>query len=201
MNRFLLLFLLGLVFEMISGCSKDSDLNDSIWLPDPKDPELPQYSEWGYNTFGAFVDRVPFTSDRYNGETPIKVIRTNQQISFRFLGNTDSNNLPFNSIILTMEQGGIVDLFDLIVLNDSLVDLLDPRISVGVEDYSGFYPIEVIKGEFNFKRTQKLIIDEEPIEVILSGVFAFQALINGNPVTISEGRFDFGVNEYNFFSY
>ena len=50
-------------------------------------------------------------------------------------------------------------------------------------------------------RAQHLLVDEVPQEVILSGVFEFQAMVNGMPVTVSEGRFDVGVDESNFFKY
>ena len=45
------------------------------------------------------------------------------------------------------------------------------------------------------------IADNEPIEVILSGVFEFQALINNEPVSMSLGRFDVGVGQSNFYNY
>lgn len=201
MNKYLSLILFSLILVFFSGCSKDNDLNDSVWIHDPEDPELPSYSEWGYNTFGAYIDRVPFASLNYSGETPVKVIKTNHKLSFRFIGYTNNLTSKINSLIITIDAANIDDYFDLIVFNDSLINLSDSNMTVEVENELGYVPIEVINGGFLFKRAQNLIIDEDPIEVILSGEFAFKAIINGNPVTVSDGRFDFGVNEFNFYSY
>jgi hypothetical protein len=46
-----------------------------------------------------------------------------------------------------------------------------------------------------------LFVDEEKQQVILSGVFSFKAVVEGEPVTVSEGRFDVGMSSLNFFKY
>jgi hypothetical protein len=68
-------------------------------------------------------------------------------------------------------------------------------------DDTSTYAIEILNGTFQIKRAQHLLVDNKPEEVILSGVFEFQALINGEPVTISTGRFDVGVGEGNFYTF
>ena len=45
------------------------------------------------------------------------------------------------------------------------------------------------------------MVDKQQYEIILSGVFDFQALINNEPTSISMGRFDVGIANDNFFKY
>jgi hypothetical protein len=61
--------------------------------------------------------------------------------------------------------------------------------------------MQIISGQFYFKRAQYLRVDKKPSEVILSGTFELQARINGELVSISDGRFDTGISDSNFFKY
>lgn len=56
----------------LCGCFKESDLKKSIFIPDPDDSRLPAYTEWGYNTFGAYFDRDIFIYT--DNTTPFKLI-------------------------------------------------------------------------------------------------------------------------------
>src|SRR5690606_2939735 len=47
---------------LLTGCTRETELQRTIFIEDPNAPGLPQYSEWGYNTFGAYFDRLPFVS-------------------------------------------------------------------------------------------------------------------------------------------
>lgn len=57
----------------------------------------------------------------------------------------------------------------------------------------------IIDGFFHIKRVQNLRVDQVHKNIILSGEFAFKALQNDNPITISDGRFDFALSDYNFY--
>ncbi|MBN2165234.1 MAG: hypothetical protein JW717_03055 [Marinilabiliaceae bacterium] len=69
-----LLVFISILF-LLASCTSDYELEESIFVADSEFPELPEYSEWGYNTFGAFYDRKHFVSN--NSEVPVKVILTN----------------------------------------------------------------------------------------------------------------------------
>ncbi len=94
------------------------------------------------------------------------------------------------------------DYAGLIVLNDTVFDLTNPDYQVVIE-MAGI-PVDsfsIISGGFHFKRAQNLFVDKVQVEVILSGYFELKALINNEPVTISDGRFDVGIGADNFYVY
>jgi hypothetical protein len=61
--------------------------------------------------------------------------------------------------------------------------------------------MELLGGSLEFKKAQNLIVDKVAEEVILSGVFQFQIVIDDEPFTISRGRFDQGISYDNFFRF
>lgn len=61
------------------------------------------------------------------------------------------------------------------------------------------YEAEILEGELNFKRVQILQVDKKVVEAILSGYFDLKAIINGKPITVSDGRFDVGIGRDNFY--
>jgi hypothetical protein len=63
------------------------------------------------------------------------------------------------------------------------------------------YQEEIIGGTLHFKRVQNLLVDKKQVEVILSGTFEYQALMNDVPFSVSEGRFDVAVGKDNFYRY
>jgi hypothetical protein len=63
------------------------------------------------------------------------------------------------------------------------------------------FEVEVLQGKLEFKKARQLMVDTDQIEVILSGYFAFLALVDGEPVSVTDGRFDVGIGEDNFFKY
>ena len=73
-----------IVLLLVFACSSDTALKKSIYIPDEEFPELPKYSEWGYNTFGAYYDRQAFTST--SEDVPVKVINKAGKTSFVFAG-------------------------------------------------------------------------------------------------------------------
>jgi hypothetical protein len=198
MNKpILALLLIGLL-----ACSSDMELKKSIFISDPDAPELPEYSEWGYNTFGAYYDRQPFISN--DRDVPVKVIYQDSKTSFVFTGQKGVDyyyNENQFAMTLTVPDFHPLTPDDLISLNEITFDLSDPKYQISMAGDTSPYPVKVLNGTFQIKRAQRLLVDNKAEEVILSGVFEFQALINGNPVTVSLGRFDVGVGRWNFFIY
>lgn len=202
MKQFLILP--SIIILLLSGCKEETELQKSVFIPDVNYPELPLYSEWGYNTFGAYYDREAFISN--NHEVPVKVVVTGNKTSFIFKGQkgaTNYNSDSYTEMSMTFKIDGFLpeDYIDLIVLNDTKLDLTNPNYSVVVSIDTAEYEAYILNGEFEFKRAQNLLVDKKQIEVILSGYFEFQALINEEPVTISNGRFDVGIGMDNFYNY
>lgn len=191
----------AILLVLLSACI-EPDLQRSIFMPDPEFPELPVYTEWGYNTFGAYFDRQPFISN--DAETPIKIIEETGKTSFRFTGQKGLSNHgtgePFSiSFLLPDLQPETYE--DLMVLHNSSWNLAGENTLVIVNEGTLQDTIDILNGNLKFRRAQYLVVDLQAEEVILSGVFEFQAIRDGVPVTVSNGRFDVGVAEHNFFRY
>jgi len=201
------LFVYITIMFIFVGCSVDNELKDSVFIEDAENPELPVYSEWVYNTFGAYYDRVVFVSN--DDIVPSKVVVTNNKVSFILAGQQGSTNyysdyqkMSIKFELKGFEIDGYRDLIDFNLSVHNLVtvgQILDPKVIIVIDDVE--YPADVIEGSLTFKRVQNLLVDTQQIEVILSGCFDFKALVNNEPVTISDGRFDVGVGPHNFYKY
>lgn len=185
------------------GCSKESELKKSVFIPDTIFPDLPAYSEWGYNTFGAFFDRKTFKST--DDIVPAKIIINNGKFIFQLSGRFSDSYFGDGSNSLTLKfylpLSLPVQYTDLVDLDNQIINLKDPGCMVIFKDGSKTDTVRLIGGYIQFKRVQKLLVDKELNEVILSGYFTIQMLVNDEPVSISEGRFDVGIGEDNFYSY
>jgi hypothetical protein len=196
---------------LICSCKKDNDLRRSIFLSDPGDYSLPAYSEWGYNTFGAYIDREIFVSN--NDAVPAKFVCAADTASF-IIDGTYNNFLQRNEtgyysayryprMIMTFKFSGFsVETYSgLVVLNDTVFDLSMPENKLSITIDSINYTPVVLSGQVYFKRAQLLIVDKIEVQTILSGNFEMKILLDNMPLTISEGRFDMGINNYNFYRY
>lgn len=184
------------------ACSEETELRKSIFFPDPEFPELPEYSEWGYNTFGAYYDREPFISN--DKEVPLKVIQREEKTSFVFTGQKGLLYNPISdplSLAIIVSGSQAESYSDLMKFHNTTLQLADPALTVVVMQGPHADTVDVLQGEFQFLRAQFLLVDQKPREVILSGIFAFQAIVNGVPIAITNGRFDVGVHADNFFRY
>lgn len=191
------LLLLALLLTMV--CCHETELQKSVFLPDKDAPGLPLYSEWGYNTFGAYYDLIAFISN--STTVPAKLIIKENKLSLVFTGyrsGSYSNPGDF-SMTITMPQAGLSSYKDLITLNKTVFDLTDPKYEIIFLDGTIGTKAQILNGTFEIKRAQYLLVDMKAEEVILSGVFEFQALVNGIPITVSSGRFDVGVSSNNFY--
>jgi hypothetical protein len=165
----------------------------------------------GYNTFGAYYDRELFT---YNEkEVPAKVINTAAKTSFILKGGIDQidynddyysgYNTNYAEMSIAFELPGFLPetYVDLVQLNDTVFDLTNPACHVFATIGTDSLEMEIFSGELSFKRAQHLLVDNQSVKVILSGYFDFKALAGGEPISVSYGRFDVGVGEFNFFHY
>jgi hypothetical protein len=90
---------------------------------------------------------------------------------------------------------------DLISLDGKRFDLTGTENRVTIYMDGQTIEPQIFEGELEFKKAQQLFVDKQQIEVILSGIFSFKALVDDDPVSISEGRFDVGISNDNFFKY
>jgi hypothetical protein len=199
------IFVCGIALCSLYACT-EAELRKSIFIPDPQAPELPKYSEWGYNTFGGYYDRETFVSNDI--EVPVKILQEAKRTSFVFTGQkgtglyTDRTySAPYPFAITLIVPDSSKEYADLVKFHNVTFNLEDPATEILVRDNARTDTAKVLSGEFRFVRAQYLLVDGKAEQVILSGTFDFQAIINGNPVTISDGRFDVGIGDYNFFKF
>jgi len=202
-------FLTIIIAIILLSCSKgESQMDRTIFIPDEQNPTLPAYTEWGYNAFGAILDRQYFLSS--NDLMPCKVLYKDGSLRFSLIGrySVTSNTTMTLTFCFPLEQ--ISQYSDLVILNNRNFELSSQNIMVILNkiEYSYQSQIEttdtlnVVEGILNFRRAQMLNIDNEPNRAILSGTFDFRFLDNSDfPAHFSDGRFDMGINNDNFYAY
>jgi hypothetical protein len=197
------IIILSSVILFITGCSKENELKKSVMIYDPEYTDLPAYSEWGYNTFGAYYDREVFIWD--NSKVPAKVSVNDNITSFVLEGQRGAAYYYSNPNAMTMTFKWTTfapeKYSDLALLNDTVFNLANPEFQVIISYDTMEYTAQILSGELYFKRAQNLLVDKIQTEVILSGYFEFKALINEQAVTVSNGRFDVGIGPDNFYNY
>ena len=185
------------IFLLSSCMDQDSfTLQKSVFIEDVENPGLPEYSEWGYNTFGTYIDRIPFTST--DTVLPVKIIV-----------NTDTMNIILKGIIsnkpatLKFSFLGypIANYSTLKTLNEAVLDMSNNKCIVSLTRNNITEKLNIIEGSFTIKRAQDLYIDKQYTKTILSGVFNFKTFFSGEPVAVSNGRFDLGIGYDNFYNY
>jgi hypothetical protein len=186
---------------VVLSCSKDYDLQKSIFIPDKSFPDLPAYSEWGYNTFGAYFDRDLFIYNDY--DVPVKVINTEGKTSFILRGQKGNSNYYAENMSVSFDLYGFnpSSYQELVLLDDSVIDLTSPLCKVIITIDTIKTETQILNGNLTFKRIQNLMVDKQNAEVIVSGTFEFQTFYKGEPVSLTNGRFDVGVGNDNFFKY
>ncbi len=205
------LFILSVVWILTSCESAQYDLDRSINIPDEVYSELPAYSEWGYNTFGAFYERKLFIYS--NSEVPAKVTYTNNlaRLCFKgllrepstydgYYGDYYYSGEPM-TLIFDLPEFHPDTYSDLVELNEKNFSLKDPKMNVTAIISLDTIDLNIFNGELQIRKANQLMVDDEPVGVILSGYFGFQALVNGTPVSMSYGRFDVNIDQYDFAKY
>lgn len=186
-----------LFMAMAGGCVGDPDLQRSIFVRDIKYPDLPQYSEWGYNTFGAFINEDVFVSGAELWE-PASVMQNDTAMILSFHGELRSQGRDTTDMIMyfTITRSSPVYAKFLSGLDDSIIDLSASSNQAQIMTDNSLFPVTITHGEIHFKRVQNLVVDMEPMETILSGTFEFEGNMDGNPVRVTLGRFDVGVRYF-----
>ena len=195
MKKQSVIFLLVL-FLFSGGCSQDYPLHKSVFINDKNDWHLPEYSEWGYNTFGAYMDRKVFISDE--SDQPGKIIINKDSFNLLLSGRIETKSISLKFTIIGYSPA---DYSGLISLNNTSVDLTGHTCIVTFNDSNSSQRLNVYEGSLFFKRVQNLYVDKVLNESILSGTFNFKTIIKGEPVTFSYGRFDLGIGTDNFFKF
>lgn len=182
---------------MFVACSKMDDfyLSETVFIEDPYYPGLPIYSEWGYNTFGAYIDRKPFVSTSL--DLPVKVIVNSDTLNLNLRGKMGSQDVDLRFAIKGFSPN---DYFGLTMLDNTTINLKDPGRSVVLKIGDQTTDLELIEGELIIKRVQRLYLDEEPTKTIMSGYFQLKTFLNNEPIAISYGRFDLGIGYENFYN-
>lgn len=189
-----ILFLIAV--SLLTACQKEEfDLSSSIFVEDTLNPGLPQYSEWGYNTFGAYLDREPFISS--SQEVPIKVVISNDSCHIHFNGRYQSK--PY-SITFSLPGFLPTEYTQLTELNKKKYLLKNDNSAVTLTTETKTERLEIIDGELDFRNVQNLYVDKELTKVIMSGNFLLKVYLSGSPSTFSNGRFDLGVGYDNFYN-
>lgn len=182
---------------MVASCSSaDFELSKTVFVEDVDYPGLPIYSEWGYNTFGAYIDRNVFTSSSY--VLPTKIIVNTDTFKLYLKGMM--NNQP-TTIKFEIKGYAPADYPDLISLNDSVINLKSSDCKVTLENGSSMQVLRIIEGNIRFKRVQNLYVDKSFAKTIVSGTFNFKTFFDGEPVAITNGRFDLGIGYENFYNF
>ena len=179
---------------LLFSCKKDR-LDETIFIPDEDNFELPAYTEWGYNAFGAVYELETINS-RYNA-APCKIVYKNGALDFSLIGrisNFKAATLTFSFPLLPE----VKTIFDLDVLHDLTVNLAE-NCTVTLEVNDTQITLEDVSGKLHFKRFQLLRVDEKINRIILSGIFDLTFKKNELSETISDGRFDMGITEKDFY--
>jgi hypothetical protein len=192
-------FIFITLIVVCAACSKSNDLGQSIWVYDPNNTSLPEYSEWGYNTFGSYYDRLTFVS---NTKTPATILIKKDTLIFNLKGIIRASGLQ--NMTLTFQiikpNWNINTYPDLVSLNQTTIDLTQPNCQVFLKSNTIEDTLNITSGNLQFKRAQHLFVDGQSVEAILSGIFAFSSMKNNDILPVTDGRFDVGIGIQNFVS-
>jgi len=198
MNLSKLICLIILFPAVLSSCAKmeDFNLSGTVFIEDPYYPGLPIYSEWGYNTFGAYIDRKPFVST--TDDLPVKIIVNTDTLHLILRGRMGSQDVDLKISIKGLSPATY---FDLTELGGTTFNLKETGRSVTLKTGDQTTILTLIEGELQVTRVQRLYVDEEPTRSIMSGYLNLKTFLNNEPIAISHGRFDLGIGYENFYNY
>jgi hypothetical protein len=189
---------------LVLCCACVDDIDRTIFIPDDIDPNLPAYTEWGYNSFGAKYERLYFLADQ--SIVPCKITYRERRLHFSLLGvlkgdgYSGSENM---TLTISFPSEPENEYRDLLALHERVTDLSDPSsctVEIAKPD-GAVMTVVPIEGNLTFRRVQLLRIDEKENRVILSGTFDIRFLTNDKPERITDGRFDVGIKPADFYSF
>ena len=184
------------ILLLICSCSIVDNFDKYIFIPDKEDPNLPAYTELGYNTFGAKYGNSYFLSSSNSSFG----VGYHGGILDLWLGGRQESNDKTTSMSLTFSFpfSPVYTYQDLVSLTGTSIDLTGASYSLIMRyDYQKEDTLTVSNGHLNFKQARILRIDNIEDRAIISGTFDAQFLRNGLPEVISNGRFDLGITGIN----
>jgi hypothetical protein len=186
----------------LSSCTKDV-LDRTIFIPDENDRNLPAYTEWGYNSFGAVYDlRGYFLVSQ--SIVPCRIIYKDGRMRFVLNGYLSGDYYAENknmTLEFSFPTGTLSRYNDLLMLSDKQINLLSSDCTVKQTISNKTDTLKLIQGNLYFKRVRKLFIDDVPNRIIVSGTFDLLFLEGDFPISISNGRFDMCINDNVFYVY
>ncbi len=190
--------LLIIVSTTVLACEKmeDIQLSETIFIEDLYAPGLPVYSEWGYNTFGAYIDRKAFVSTNY--DLPAKIIVNDDILHLILRGRMGIEDVDLK---FSIKGYSPATNFDLTELDNTTINLKEAGHSVTLKIGNETNVMQLIEGELIIKRVQRLYVDSELSRTIMSGYFNFKTFFGNEPIAVSYGRFDLGIGYENFYNY
>lgn len=197
----------SLLFIPILTCFLASCVSE--FRPEVIDPRLPDYTEEGLNTAGAYVDGIPWTSQRrvsfffifpsgISGSGDIYIYRRDSSqsnlLAFEF-GKQDFGDYEEpRTIGFHLDDSGISEPVDLFEFKDKTIVLdgetnygqlfLNPNLRTA---QSGPDTLHRGTGLLHVRNVQYLSTDS----VIISGTFGFDVEIDSVIHTVHSGRFDY----------
>lgn len=187
---FLIISVLGLIFM---SCKKEMTLGGSYIIPDPANPSLPIYSESGYNTFGAMFDDNSMTKSQYPYNSGFVYITTDTMSVFKM------NFLGMVAIDFKLKDMFPGNYAELLALDGKTYNFKEPNSSFALYYDNTPVDYQLIDGEIEFHKAQPLRIDEVVSGTVLSGYFSMKFIIDNQPHSIYDGRFDVSVQDHNFY--
>jgi len=192
-------YLILLIITLLFACSKD-EMDRTIFVWDEDDGNLPAYTEWGYNSFGAEYEREYFLAT--HNIVPCKIVYKDDQLQFSLSGRVSGYYGREMTLIFTFPATQMYREYpDLVQLNNVKIDLAAENCTVKMLQGDQETILDVMGGELYFKRAQLLTIDDAVNRVILSGTFDLRFLKNDFPTYMSNGRFDLGITQKVFYAY
>jgi len=188
----------AVIILLFSSCESFDEMEQTVFIPDETDKNLPAYTEWGYNSFGAKYERMYFFST--NNIVPCKITVYNGMMTFSLSGRVSSNNTTYGSgesmtLYFSFPVNEPMNYYkDLMIFHQQHIDLTDTACVLRMLRGSNMEDITLLSGDLFFKRVQLLRINEQENRVILSGTFELTFLRNQLPEILSKGRFDVGIS-------
>jgi hypothetical protein len=176
----------------------------TIFIRDDNDPNLPAYTEWGYNSFGAKYEWLYFLVHRNIIPCKITYLTYQEGRLYFFLtgilgedayGDYDLFYPETMTLTVSFPSEPMYEYRDLLALHGRVIDPLTllPAECIERTGKAGMTVVP-IKGHLTFRRAQLLRIDEKENRVVLSGSFDLQFLADDKPKSITDGRFDAGIH-------
>lgn len=141
------------ILTAIVSCEEmeDFDLSETIFIEDPYYPGLPIYSEWGYNTFGAYIDRKPFIST--SDDLPAKIIVNSDTLNLILRGRMASENVDLK---ITIKGFSPTTYMNLTELDNTTFNLKESGRMVTLKIGDETTVLNLIEGDLEVKRAAPL---------------------------------------------